>query len=52
MADSVKDLVVRLSFEHGDTKSQIAAIKNEIKLLDSGFKAAASAARLCDGRLG
>ena len=44
MADSVKDLVVRLSFEHGDTKSQIAAIKNEIKLLDSGFKAAASAA--------
>lgn len=44
MADNVKDLVVRLSFEHGDTKSQIAAIKNEIKLLDTGFQAAASAA--------
>ena len=44
MADNVKDLVVRLSFEHGDTKSQISAIKNEIKLLDSGFKAAAAAA--------
>ena len=41
MPDSVKDLTVRLAFEHGDTKSQIAAIKNEIKLLDSGFKAAA-----------
>ena len=44
MADSVKDLVVRLSFEHGDTKSQITAIKNEIKLLDSGFAAAAAQA--------
>lgn len=38
---SVKDLTVRLAFEHGDTKSQIASIKNEIKLLDSGFQAAA-----------
>ena len=44
MPDSVKDLVVRLSFEHGNTKSQIAAIKNEVKLLDSGFQAAAVAA--------
>ena len=41
MPESVKDLTVRLSFEHGDTKSQIQAIKNEIKLLDSGFQAAA-----------
>lgn len=41
---SVKDLVVRLSFEHGDTKSQIQAIKNELKLLDSGFAAAAAQA--------
>ena len=45
MADeSVKDLVVRLSFEHGDTKSQIQSIKNEMKLLDSGFQAAAASA--------
>lgn len=51
MADNVKDLVVRLSFEHGDTKSQIAAIKNELKLLDSGFQAAASAAGGFSGKL-
>lgn len=44
MADSVKDLVVRLSFEHGDTQSRIAAIKGELKLLDSEFKAAAAQA--------
>lgn len=44
MADNIKDLVVRLSFQHGDTRSQISSIKNEIKLLDSGFKAAAAAA--------
>ena len=44
MPEHVKDLLVRLSFEHGDTKSQIAAIKNEIKLLDSGFQAAAQTA--------
>lgn len=44
MAENVKDLVVRLSFEHGDTKSQISAIKNELKLLDSEFKLAASGA--------
>ena len=45
MADeTVKDLVVRLSFEHGDTKSQIASIRNEMKLLDSGFQASAAQA--------
>lgn len=44
MSEAVKDLVVRLSFQHGDTKSQIAAIKNEIRLLDSGFQAAAAGA--------
>ena len=44
MPDSVRDLVVRLSFEHGDTKGQIQAIKNELKLLDSGFAAAAAQA--------
>ena len=44
MADSVKDLVVRLSFQHGDTKSQISAIKSELKLLDSEFKATAAQA--------
>ena len=44
MPESVKDLTVRLAFEHGDTKSQIAAIKNEIKLLDSDFAAAAAGA--------
>lgn len=51
MAESVKDLVVRLSFEHGDTKSQIAAIKNETKLLDSGFQAAAASAGGFSGRM-
>lgn len=51
MAESVKDLVVRLSFEHGDTKSQIAAIKNETKLLDSGFQAAAVSAGGFSGKI-
>ena len=51
MADSVRDLVVRLSFQHGDTKSQIAAIKNEIKLLDGGFDSAGQAADGFSGRL-
>ena len=41
MADTVKNVAVRLSFEHGDTKSQIAAIRNELKLLDTGFQASA-----------
>lgn len=41
MPESVRDLTVRLAFEHGDTKGQIAAIKNEIKLLETGFQAAA-----------
>lgn len=44
MADSVKDLVVRLSFQHGDTRSQISSIKNELKLLDSEFRLAAAGA--------
>ena len=51
MGESVKDLVVRLSFEHGDTKSQIAAIKNETKLLDSGFQAAAVSAGGFSGKM-
>lgn len=51
MAESVKDLVVRLSFQHGDTKSQIAAIKNETKLLDSGFQAAAVSAGGFSGKM-
>lgn len=51
MAESVRDLVVRLSFQHGDTKSQIAAIKNEIKLLDGGFDAAGQAAGGFSGKL-
>lgn len=44
MAETVRDLTVRLAFEHGDTKSQIAAIKNEIKLLETDFAAAAASA--------
>lgn len=44
MSESVKDLTVRLSFQHGDTRSQITAIKNEIKLMDSEFRAAAAGA--------
>lgn len=51
MSESVKDLVVRLSFEHGDTRSQIAAIKNETKLLDSGFQAAAVSAGGFSGKM-
>lgn len=51
MAESVRDLVVRLSFQHGDTKSQIAAIKNEIKMLDSGFDAAGQAANGFSSRM-
>ena len=42
--ESVKDLVVKLAFEHGDTKAQISAIRNELKLLDSGFAASAAMA--------
>ena len=44
MPESVKDLTVRLAFEHGDTKSQVSAIRNEIKLLETDFAAAAAAA--------
>lgn len=42
--ESVRDLVVRMSFQHGDTKNQIAGIRNELKLLDSGFAASTAAA--------
>lgn len=38
MSDS-RDFVVRLAFQHGDTRSQIAAIRNEMRLLESGFRA-------------
>ena len=44
MPEDVRDLVVRLSFQHGDTKSQISAIRNEIKLLETDFRAAAAGA--------
>lgn len=40
MADSVKNLVVKLQFEHGDTKQQISNIKAEMNQLDSAFAAA------------
>ena len=49
--ESVKDMVVRLSFEHGDTKQQISAITNELKLLDSGFAASAAVAAGFSGGL-
>lgn len=49
--ESVKDLVVRLAFEHGDTKQQISAITNELKQLDSGLAASAAVAAGFSGTL-
>ena len=51
MPESVKDLVVRLAFEHGDTKAQISAINQELKMLDSGFAASAAVAAGFSGGL-
>ena len=51
MPDSVKDMVVRLTFEHGDTKAQISAIRNELKMLDQGFAATAAAAGNTSGAM-
>lgn len=51
MAETAKDLVVRLAFEHGDTKQQIRAINNELQLLDSGFAASAAMAAGFSGGL-
>ena len=44
-------MVVRLAFEHGDTKQQISAITNELKLLDSGLAASAAMAAGFSGTL-
>ncbi|MBR7188160.1 MAG: hypothetical protein IKD53_06380 [Clostridia bacterium] len=49
--DTAKDLVVRLAFEHGDTRQQISAITNELKLLDSGLAASAAMAAGFSGTL-
>lgn len=51
MPEDTRDLRVRLSFEHGDTKQQIAAIKGELKRLDSEFAAAGAAAGGMSGGL-
>lgn len=47
--ESVKDLVVRMSFEHGDTRQQISAIKNELQMMQAGFAASAAMAATFSG---
>ena len=49
--ETVKEMVVRLAFEHGDTKQQISAIKTELSELNSGLAASAAASAGFSGAL-
>ena len=51
MPDAVKDLVIRLGFEHGDTRQQIGAIKTALNELNSGLAASAAVAAGFSGTL-
>lgn len=49
--ESTKDLVIRLAFEHGDTRQQISAINSELRLLESGLAVSAAQAAGFSGAL-